>query len=75
MMEEEEGVEEYPLKLVCKFFYEIDIINPVIPGLNSMVVEWASNYNITPDDLIESFGNLQSEFCHSLSFFSKLFPM
>ena len=38
-----------------------DIINPVIPGLNSIVVEWASNYNITPDDLIESFGNLQSE--------------
>ena len=36
-----------------------DIINPVIPGLNSIVVEWASNYNITPDDLIESFGNLQ----------------
>lgn len=30
MMEEEEGVEEYPLKLVCKFFYEIEIINPVI---------------------------------------------
>lgn len=30
IMMEEEGVEEYPLKLVCKFFYEIDIINPVI---------------------------------------------
>jgi len=30
MMEEEEGVEEYPLKLVCKFFYEISKENPVI---------------------------------------------
>ena len=30
IMEEEEGVEEYPLKLMCKFFYDISKENPVI---------------------------------------------
>ena len=38
-----------------------DLVRPVILGFNNLVVEWASIYNITPDDMIESFGNLKSE--------------
>ena len=38
-----------------------DLLNPVIMGLNNVVVEWASIYSIKADTIVTSLGNLKSE--------------